>query len=200
MNKIKIIDKIFGRGEFDKAFEVYKSKSQIQMREYYSVVSKALVEYAKNYDSLNVSYEITQRIKFYESKIFDLIQNHLDISAQIILKNCNAIKKEDEKILRKHLIDLINSTNKNFIRKIEEFLNYVGHTQMILLIKPRFTNIKIKANEKIAKEFEAKIKEHNLSVTSQNKKENKSRLKNLLYDAFKIIIGIIIGYFLQSIL
>jgi len=200
MNKIKIIDKIFGRGEFDKAFEVYKSKSQIQMREYYSVVSKVLVEYAKNYDSLNVSYEITQRIKFYESKIFDLIQDHLDISAQIILKNCNAIKKEDEKILRNHLIELINSTNKNFIRKIEEFLNSVGHTQMILLIKPRFTNIKIKANEKIAKEFEAKIKEHNLSVTSQNKKENKSRLKNLLYDAFKIIIGIIIGYFLQSIL
>ena len=50
-----MIDKIFGRGEFDKAFEVYKSKSQIQMREYYSVVSNAFAEYDKDYDSLNIS-------------------------------------------------------------------------------------------------------------------------------------------------
>ena len=200
MNKIKLINKILGRVEFDKAFEVYKTKSEIRMREYNSVVSKALVEYNKEYDGINISNEITKRIKFYEGEMFDLIRYHLDLCSQIILKHCNEIKKEEEKIIRAHLTELIDSTNKNFISKIEWFLTAVSHSQSKLLIKPSFINIKRKAIDKIAKEFEAKNKEHNFSVTSQNKKDNKLLRKKSLYDALKVITGIIIGYLLPLIL
>jgi len=193
-------EKLFEKNDFEKAFEVFKIKGEILLREYYTDTSKTLVSFTKVYDGLNVSSELTKRVDFYNQRLSVLIDDILNIFSEIILNNYNSFKKSEKSKVIEHVLQIVDATVRSFVKGLEAFIISVGHPELKSSLQLRLSSIKPKVNDKVSKYLESKIKEQTLIIEVQSKKERKLRITDLMYDAIKVIVGIIIGYLLSLLL
>ena len=192
--------KIFKKNDFVQTFDVFKIKVEELRRDYNKDISKKLESFTNEFDGRNIGPELRKRVDFYEKRVFQLIDDMINILSKLFISNYNFIKKDEENKIRQYILRIIVSTKANFINGLEVFLNSSGHPEQRVGIQAISESIKSKLNDKVNISLKSTIKEQVFLKGVNLKKEKKVELNKLLIYAILIIIGAIIGYLLKLLL
>lgn len=189
--------KIFKKNDFEKPFEVFKIKVEELLRNYNKDVTKTFKSFTKEFDGRSISSELRKRVDFYQKRVFQLIDDMINILSKLFISNYNFIKKEEENRIRQYILRIIVSTKTSFINGLEEFLNSCGQPEQRIEIQKISESIKSKLNDKVNISLKSTIKEQVFLQGVNFKKEKKVKLNKILIYAILIFIGAIIGYLLK---
>ena len=189
--------KIFKKNDFEKPFEVFKIKVEELLRNYNKDVTKTLKSFTKEFDGRSISSELRKRVDFYQKRVFQLIDDMINILSKLFISNYNFIKKEEENRIRQYILRIIVSTKTSFINGLEDFLNSCGQPEQRIEIQKISESIKSKLNDKVNISLKSTIKEQVFLQGVNFKKEKKVKLNKILIYAILIFIGAIIGYLLK---
>ena len=189
--------KIFKKNDFEKPFEVFKIKVEELLRNYNKDVTKTLKSFTKEFDGRSISSELRKRVDFYQKRVFQLIDDMINILSKLFISNYNFIKKEEENRIRQYILRIIVSTKTSFINGLEDFLNSCGQPEQKIEIQKISESIKSKLNDKVNISLKSTIKEQVFLQGVNFKKEKKVKLNKILIYAILIFIGAIIGYLLK---
>ena len=189
--------KIFKKNDFEKPFEVFKIKVEELLRNYNKDVTKTFKSFTKEFDGRSIGSELRKRVDFYQKRVFQLIDDMINILSKLFISNYNFIKKEEENRIRQYILRIIVSTKTSFINGLEEFLNSCGQPEQRIEIQKISESIKSKLNDKVNISLKSTIKEQVFLQGVNFKKEKKVKLNKILIYAILIFIGAIIGYLLK---
>lgn len=189
--------KIFKKNDFEKPFEVFKIKVEELLRNYNKDVTKTFKSFTKEFDGRSIGSELRKRVDFYQKRVFQLIDDMINILSKLFISNYNFIKKEEENRIRQYILRIIVSTKTSFINGLEEFLNSCGQPEQKIEIQKISESIKSKLNDKVNISLKSTIKEQVFLQGVNFKKEKKVKLNKILIYAILIFIGAIIGYLLK---
>ena len=189
--------KIFKKNDFEKPFEVFKIKVEELLRNYNKDVTKTFKSFTKEFDGRSIGSELRKRVDFYQKRVFQLIDDMINILSKLFISNYNFIKKEEENRIRQYILRIIVSTKTSFINGLEDFLNSCGQPEQKIEIQKISESIKSKLNDKVNISLKSTIKEQVFLQGVNFKKEKKVKLNKILIYAILIFIGAIIGYLLK---